>query len=91
MALYFTAMIVWVRDDAFLSCCCSARDRNSLAYGSDVKVLPLYVHTTDDVLSQKLPMCLNAKSSTTYYSTIHPRIYPANSILFIVNLPFGFV
>ena len=89
--LSFTAMLIGVRDDAFISHYWSARNLSSIATGIYAEVLPLYVHVTADVLTQKLPMCLNLKSSTTYYSTIHPGTSPANSISFIINLSFGFV
>ena len=69
------AILIGVRDDDFLYCCRSARNRSSLAAGIDVEVLPLYVHETDDVLSQKLSIYLNFISSTTYSSTNHPMNY----------------
>ena len=37
----FSAMIFGVRDDAFISSCCSTRRRISLSPGNDVEVLSL--------------------------------------------------
>ena len=91
IALFFPTMRIGVGDCDFLAHCRSERKRISLAAGSDVEVLHLCSHATSDLFSQNLPMCLNIKSSTTYYITIHPRTNPTNSRLFIVNLPFGFV
>ena len=76
IALSFPAVIIGFRGDAFLSCCYSARNISSLASGIYVEVLPLYAHDTADVLSQKLPICLNFRSSTTYSITSHPRTNP---------------
>ena len=91
IAISFPAILVGVRDNAFLSRCQSASNRSILASGIDVGVIPLYFHATSDLLSQKLPMCLNFRSSTTYSSTSHPRTNPASSSSFIVNIPFRFV
>ena len=90
IALSFTSMLIGVRDDAFLSNYQSARMKSILSSGIDVDVLPLYVHATDDLLSYKLQMCLNFKSTTKYYRTSHRITNPDNSRSFIVNLPFGF-
>ena len=57
--------------------------------GIDAEVPPLYDHGTVDVLSQKLPICLNSKSTRTYYSTSHTNNGPSNSRSLIVNSPFG--
>ena len=91
IALSFPAMVIGVRGNAFLSPCWRTSNRNSLAAGIDFGVIPLYVYATSAVLSQNLPMCLNFRSAATYSSTIHPITNPASSILFIVNLPFGFL
>ena len=91
IAFYFSDIIIGVRNDAFLSSYWSASKKSSLACGSDVEVLPLYVHANSGVLSQKLSMCLNIKYSTTYSFTSHTRSNPANSRSFIFNLPFVFV
>ena len=55
-------MLIGVREDAFHSNCWSARNIISLAAGKKVEVLPLYVHSTADMLSQKLLMCLKVNS-----------------------------
>ena len=91
IVLYFLARFIGVIDDDFSFYFWSARNQSSLAAGIDVEVLPLYIIATGDVLSHKLPMCLNFISSTTYSRTIHPRTNPNSLISFIVNLPFGFV
>ena len=91
IALYFLAMLIGVRDDASLSRCWSARNRSILAARIYVEVLPIYVHATDDVFSQKLSMCLNFISSTTYSGASYPITNTSSSRSFIVNLTFGFV
>ena len=84
-------MIIGVRWYAFLSICWSASNQSSLTARIDVEVLPIYIHYTADLLSQKLPICLNFIISTPYSSTSHPITNPTSLILFIVNLTFGFV
>ena len=91
ITLSFSDMLIVVRGGDFLYHCWSERNRSHLASGVDVEVLPLYVHVTSDVLPQKLPMCLNFRSSTTYSSTSHPRTSLTSSGFFIVNIHFGFV
>ena len=91
IALSFPAMIVGVRGGSFSYHCWRSINWSSLAAWIDVEVLPLYVHATDNILSQKLPVCLNCRSPTTYSSTSHPRTNPASLISFIVNIHFGFV
>ena len=91
IALFFPTMRIGVGDCDFLSHCQSDRKRISLAAGSDVEVLHLCSHATSDLFSQNLRMFLNDKYPTKYSSTSHPRTNPANSILFIVSLTFGFV
>ena len=91
VAFYFTDILVGVKDDDFLSRCQIVSKRSSLATGIDVEVILWCFHATDDVLPQKIPMCLNVKSSTIYSITIHPITNPYNSRFFIVNLPFVFV
>ena len=44
IALPFIAMVIGVRDDDFISRCCSAINLSSLAAGIDVEVLPMYVY-----------------------------------------------
>ena len=88
ITLYFPAILVGVRYDAFLSCCRSANNRSIIAASIDAEVLPMYVYATVDVLSQKLPTCLNFISSATYSSTSHPRTNPASSRSFIVKSTF---
>ena len=54
IALSFLAMLIGVWDDDFISLCRGARNRSSLDDGIDVEVLPIYVHYSADVLSQKI-------------------------------------
>ena len=50
IALSFPAMLIGVMDDDFISSCRSARNRISLDACIYVKVIPLYVYATADVL-----------------------------------------
>ena len=59
IALSFTAMLIGVRDDDFISHYWSARNLSSIATGIYDEVLPLYVHVSADVFKNKLSICLN--------------------------------
>ena len=81
----------WREGGAFLLRCWNARKQSSMAAGMEVEVLPMYVHTTDGVLSKNLLVCLKDNHPETYSSTRHSKTRPDNSRSSIVSFLFEFL
>lgn len=82
------SMLKHTSGEACLMCCRRASARMRNAPGTDV-ALSLLVQATDDVLSQKMLVCLNFKSVVICSSTSHWRSTPAISKSLMLRSPLG--
>ena len=88
-AMSFCRPGMWIgmNDEARRSRMRRWRNRRSAPAATDVVVDPLVSHAIADVLSAKMPICLNSRDGKVSSATSQPNTIPASSRSLIVSEP----